>query len=181
MLALPERVGSPLSLEALRGDLQVAHKTIASWVAIFERLYAIVRVRPFAAPRLRALHKMPKHYHLEWTVVPDEAARFENLVGCHLLKWVHHEQDVQGRDLELRYFRDVHGHEVDFVIVEGRKPQLLVECKWEDAPVDPGLRYLKNRFPSCEAWQVSARGRKDHITDEGIRVAPAPVLLRRMI
>ena len=32
--------------------------------------------------------------------------RFENLVAGHLLKWTHHEQDVKGRDVELRYFRD---------------------------------------------------------------------------
>src|SRR2546426_1132382 len=26
------------------------------------------------------------------------------MVASHLLKWVHHQQDVRGRDLELRYF-----------------------------------------------------------------------------
>ncbi|MGA1838999.1 MAG: hypothetical protein ACMUIU_00085 [bacterium] len=36
----------------------------------------------------------------------------------HLLKWVHYEQDTKGRDLELRYFRDIDGREVDFVITE---------------------------------------------------------------
>ena len=180
MLALPERVGSPLSLDALRGDLQIAHKTIAAWVAIFERLYAIFRVPPFGPPRLRALHKMQKHYHLDWTAVRNDAARFENLVACHLLKWVQFEQDVNGHDLELRYFRDVHGREVDFVIVDGRKPQLFVECKWEDAPVDPALRHLKAAFPDCEAWQISARGRKDYVTREAIRVAPALTLLGRL-
>ncbi len=69
------------------------------------------------------------HYHFDWSVVPGDPARFENLVACHLLKWVHFEQDARGRDLELCYFRDVEGREVDFVIVEGRMPRLLVECK----------------------------------------------------
>ncbi len=173
MLALPDRVGSPLSLEALRAHLQIAHKTIAAWVAIFERLYAIFRIAPFGAPSLRALHKMPKHYHMDWTAVRNDAARFENLVACQLLKWVHFEQDVNGRDFDLRYFRDVHGREVDFVVTDGRKPFLLVECKWDDVAVDPALRHLKAAFPACEAWQISARGRKDYVTTEGIRVAPA--------
>jgi len=69
---------------------------------------------------------------------------------------------------------------VDFVVVDGNKPQLFVECKWEDAPVDPALRHLKAAFPDCEAWQISARGRKDYVTREAIRVAPALTLLGRL-
>ena len=52
----------------------------------------------------------------------------------------HWERDVEGRDLELRYFRDVAGREVDFVLVERRKPPQLIEGKWSDAPVSRGLR-----------------------------------------
>ncbi len=181
MLALPERVGSPLSIDALRGDLQVAHKTVASWLAIFERLYVLFRIAPFVPPRLRAVRKMTKHYHLDWTVVPGDAARFENLVACHLLKWVHFEQDAQGKDLDLRYFRDVHGREVDSVVLNGREPVLLVECKWDDAAIDSNLRYLKSKYTNCDAWQISARGRRDYVTEDGIRVAPALSLLRQWV
>ena len=181
MLALPERVGAPLSLDALRGDLQVAHKTIANWVSILERLYALFRIAPFGPPRLRAIHKMPKHYHLDWKLVKQEAFRFENLTACHLLKWVHFEQDARGRDLDLRYFRDVQGREVDFVVLDGRKPILLVECKLNDAALDSSLNYLVSKFPGCEAWQISARGHKDYVTEHGIRVAPALALLGRLV
>jgi uncharacterized protein len=180
-LRLPELAGSPLSLNALREDLQVAHKTVASWLGILERLYAIFRLPPFGAPRIRAVKKEQKHYHLDWSLVPDGAARFENLVAAHLLKWVHFEQDARGRDLELRYFRDTDGREVDLVVVEGRRPLLLVECKWADAEVDPSLRYLKARFPEAEAWQLSATGRYDYVTPEGIRVAPALRFLADLI
>lgn len=111
----------------------------------------------------------------------DPAARFENLVAAHLLKWVHHQQDTLGRELDLTYFRDTDGREVDFVVVEGRKPVLLVEAKWADADTDRSLRYLRQRFPSAEAWQLSATGRRDHLTPEGIRVAPAVRLLERLV
>jgi len=114
-------------------------------------------------------------------VVPEDAARFENLVACHLLKWVHFEQDTKGRDLELRYFRDVAGREVDFVVVEGRRPRLLVECKWGDAAVDRSLHYLKARFPEAQAWQISAAGAKDHQAPDGVRVAPAERLLATLV
>lgn len=181
MLRLPELVGSPLSLNALREDLQVSHRTVAGWMAILERLYAAFRLPPFGAPRTRAVRKEQKHYHFDWTLVAAEAPRFENLVASHLLKWVHFRQDTEGLDLELRYFRDRDGREVDFVVVEGRRPQLFVECKWSDAEPDRGLRYLKQRFPEADAWQVSAVGRKDYRTPEGIRVAPALALLRTLV
>ena len=181
MLRLPELVGSPLSVNALREDLQVSHKAVVSWIGALERLFALFRLAPFGAPRIRAVKKSQKHYHLDWTAVPGEAARFENLVACHLLKWVHFQQDTQGRDLELRYFRDIEGREVDFVLVEGRRPRLLIECKWADAEPDPSLRYLKARFPEAEAWQISATGTKDHQTPEGLRVAPAVRLLATLV
>jgi hypothetical protein len=180
MLRLPDLVGSPLSVNALREDLEVSHATVANWIAILERLYAVFRVSPFGAPRIRAVKKEQKHYHLDWSVIPGESQRFENLVGAHLLKWVHFLQDTEGRDVELRYFRDVDGREVDFVVVEGRRPTHLIECKWADAPIDRGLRYMKLRFPAAEAWQVSAVGTKDFVSPEGIRACPALELLDRL-
>jgi uncharacterized protein len=181
MLRLPDLVGSPLSLNALREDLQVSHKTVTAWMQVLERLFAVFRLAPFGAPHIRAVKKEQKHYHFDWTPVRDRAARFENLVACHLLKWVHFEQDARGRDLDLRYFRDVDRREVDFVVTEQGQPIRLVECKLADREIDPGLRYLSKRFPAAEAWQLSLEGVKDYVGDSGIRVAPALVLLRDLV
>lgn len=178
MLSLPNRVGSPLSINALREDLQVAHKTAASWLDVMERLFAIFRLSPFGSPLIRAVKKEQKHYHLDWSIVPDDGPRFENLVACHLIKWVHYQQDTEGLDLELRYFRDKDGREVDFIVVDKHKPILIVECKWGDAEIDKSLKYFKSKFPKTEAWQISAVGRKDFVSKEGIRVAPALALLK---
>ena len=119
----------------------------------------------YSACHRSAVKKEQKHYHFDWSLVPAEPARFENLMASHLLKWVHFEQDARGRDLELRYFRDTDGREADFVVVERRKPLLLVEC-----PIS-----------RAEAWQVSATGTKDYLTPEGIRVSPALRLLDRLL
>lgn len=43
------------------------------------------------------------------------------------------------------------------------------------------LRYLKARFPNVEAWQIALDGTKDYVSSEGIRVAPALVLLRDLV
>jgi hypothetical protein len=121
------------------------------------------------------------HYHWDWSTVPDAGARFENMVGSHLLKWVHWQQDTQGLDYDLRYFRDTDGREVDFVVCDGRRPVLLVECKLDDGQLDQSLRYLHERFPAAAAWQVSLRGEQDHVTPQGIHVAPALKLLRTLV
>ena len=181
MLRLPELVGSPLSVNALREDLQVSHKTVSKWLDMFERLYAIFRLPPFGAPRLRAVKKEQKHYHADWSLVIEPSLRFENLVAAHLLKWVHFEEDTKARDLELRYFRDVTGREVDFVVTENGKPLLFIECKWSDDTLSPSLRYLKERFPECRALQLSAVGTNDYESPNGVRVQPALPFLRTLV
>jgi len=180
MLRLPDLVGSPLSVNALREDLQVAHKTVAAWLDTLERLFALFRIPPFGAPRIRAVKQERKHYHFDWSLVAEPAARFENLVACHLLKWVHFQQDTRGRDLELRFFRDVDGREVDFVVLEDRQPRMLVECKLADRDIDRGLRYLKTRAPGADAYQIALSGERDYVTPEGIRAVPALDFLRTL-
>ncbi|OGQ07265.1 MAG: hypothetical protein A3G32_04635 [Deltaproteobacteria bacterium RIFCSPLOWO2_12_FULL_40_28] len=181
MLRLPELVSSPLSVNNLHEDLRVNHATVTRWLAILERLYSIFFVCPFGVPRLRAVKKERKHYHYDWTVVEDSAKRFENLVGSHLLKWVHYLRDTQGKAMELCYFRDVYRNEVDFILTQNGKPTLFVECKWSDAEISNGLRILKNKFPNVPSWQLSFQGKKDYLSREGIRVCPALNLLRELI
>lgn len=180
VMRLPELVGSPLSLNALREDLQIAHKTVARWLDTLERMYAIFRLPPFGAPKIRAVKKERKHYHFDWTLVKDPAARFENMVAAHLLKWVHFEEDAKGRDLELRFFRDVDAREVDFVVLEAGKPIELIECKWSDRELSGSLKYLKARFKEARAWQIYAEGTKDYVSGDGIAVTPAWKYLKRL-
>jgi len=180
-LRLPDTVGSLLSVQSLAEQIQVSHRAVESWITVFERLFAVYRVPPFGAPKIRAVRHARKLYLYDWSRVANAAARFENLVAGHLLKWVQYLEDTEGREVELRYFRDRDGHEVDFVVTEERKPILLVEAKADDAPVDLGLRYLHSKFPDAEAWQISLAGKRDFQSPEGIRVAPAVELLGNLI
>ena len=181
LINLPNYVGSPLSLNSLREELQVAHKTVAHWLEVFERLYAIFRLSPFASKELRAVKKEQKHYHFDWTLIDDESLRFENMVAVHLLKWCYFENDTKGRELSLKYFRDIDKREVDFVIVEKTKPILFIECKWNDGDISKALRYINKKFPEAEHYQISAVGTKDYISGEGIRVCPACKFLETLV
>jgi predicted AAA+ superfamily ATPase len=144
-------------------------------------LYGIFRLTPFGSAKIKAVKKERKHYHFDWSVVPDEAARFENLVASHLLKWAHFEQDTKGRDLEVQFLRDNTGREVDFVVTEDRKPVMLIECKWQDTEIAPSLRYFHEKFFGAQAFQLTAVGKKDHQTSSGVRMMPAPVFLKDLV
>lgn len=180
-IRLPGLVGSPLSINSLRQDLQVSHQSVARWLTILENIYMIFRIYPFGAPKIRAVKKEAKHYHYDWTVIEDESLRFENLVACHLLKWCHFRQDYEGFDTELRYFRDIDRREVNFVIVENKKPVYFIECKLKHKDINPALRYLKKRFPETPAIQISLSGGDDFINRDGIRSCPAETFLQKLI
>lgn len=173
VMRLPELVGSPLSINALREDLQVSHQSVSRWLNMLENLYMIFRLYPFGASKIRAVKKEAKHYHLDWTVVADRGARFENLVACHLLKWCFFLQDTGGRDIELRYFRDVDKREVDFVITEDGRPTQFIEPKIRGRDAGLALKYLKKKFPSAGATQVTLENDLDLMTKDGIRICPA--------
>lgn len=181
MLRLPHLVGSPLSINALREDLQVSHKAVANWLNILERLYAIFRIAPFGSPLLRAIKKEQKHYHYDWSLIEEDGFRFENLVAVHLLKWIHFMQDTQASNLELRYFRDIDGREIDFIITDNTQPTIGIECKWNDANISKHLKYFKRKYPNCEMWQLSMSGKKDYLSTEGIHVCPALKYLMKLI
>jgi uncharacterized protein len=180
-LRLPELVGSPLSINGLREDLLVAHQTVARWVQILENLYMIFRIRPFGRPQIRAVKKEAKHYHLDWTQILDPGARFENLVACHLQKFCHFQQDVDGRNLELLYFRDIDHREVDFVLVEDGQPLEFIECKISGRRSESHLRYLKKRFPKAKASLISLQGTEELIDKNSIFHLPAHKFLSTLI
>jgi uncharacterized protein len=181
VLRLPSLVGSPLSINALREDLQVAHQTVSRWISMLENLFMVFRVYPFGAPRIRAVKKEAKHYHMDWCVVPEPGPRFENMAACHLLKWCYFLQDAEGRDVELRYFRDVDRREVDFVVTENGSPVLFVECKQSDKSVSQSLRYLKTRFPDTAAVQIHTGEGQDRTDREGIRICPAHCFFAELV
>jgi predicted AAA+ superfamily ATPase len=168
--ALPARVGSPLSVKNLREELEVAHDTAERWLTVLENLYVCFRVAPFGAARIRAVKKERKLYLWDWSEVVDPAARFENLVASHLLKLCHFREDTEGDRRELRFLRDTDGREVDFVMVEGRKPLFAVEVKSGERAVSPSVKYFKSRAGIPRWYQVHL-GRED-TTIDGVRILP---------
>jgi hypothetical protein len=178
---LPACIGSPLSINSLREDLQVSHRTLSKWLNILERLYAFFRIPPFQGAKIRAVKKEQKAYLFDWSPIQDESVRFENLIAFHLLKHVYWLQDARGQDIDLRYFRDSDAREVDFVLLENEKPTLFVECKYSQTTISPHLKYLHARYPKAQAIQVHYAGEKDYRSAEGIVVQPAWKFLKTIL
>ena len=103
------------------------------------------------------------------------------MTACHLLKWCYFLQDTEGRDLDLRYFRDVDRREVDFVVTENGNPVLFVECKLNDKAVSQALRYLKIRFPETAAVQIHGGEGPDQTDRDGIRICPAHCFFSELV
>lgn len=180
VLRLPDLVGSPLSINSLRNDLQVSHHTVSRWIQILENIYMIFRVYPFNSSRLRAVKKEAKHYHYDWMTIEEESYRFENLIACHLLKWCHFQQDFAGEDIELKYFRDIDRREVDFVICKNQTPIKFIECKLKFKEINPALKYIKQRFPESECTQISLHSNDAFVNKDNINVMPAYIFLNNL-
>jgi len=169
---LPERVGSLLSINALRENLEVSHRAVSNWMEILERLYYGYRIRPHAAKKIQSIRQMPKAYLWDWSMVEDRTSRFENLIAGHLLKFCHLLADRDGYRTDLVFLRDRTGKEVDFLVTVNRKPWFCVEAKVAATRIDPAIPYFRDRVDIPWSYQVTLEGNKDFVQD-GIRCLPA--------
>lgn len=158
---LPDVVGSLLSMNSLREDLEVAFETVRHWLSVFENLYVSFRVPPFGAPKLKAVKKGQKLYLWNWPTIKEVGHRFENLVAFHLLRFCHWCEDVEGKRVELRYFRDTVHHEVDFILLKDNQPWIAIETKVGEKSLDKNLKYLLERVKIPYAFQLSLNSTND--------------------
>jgi predicted AAA+ superfamily ATPase len=153
-LLLPERVGLPLSTNALSEDLGVSFATVKGYMEILSRLYYLFAVSPYSSRLARTIRRTKKVYLFDYTEVDNPGARFENMVALHLKKLTDAWTDFGYGEFDLRYVRDRERREVSFLITEGRKPYALIQSKLSGRDVDPSLHYFANRLKPRYAVQV---------------------------
>lgn len=174
VLLLPERIGSPLSLNALARDLGVAFNTVRLWMEALARLYLVFELRPYAGRMARTLRREAKVYLFDPTEIPEPGARFENVTALHLRKLCDAWTDLGFGDFELSYVRDKEKREVDFLVLESRRPWLLVEAKLSDAIAAPSLRYFTHRLaPKMGAVQIVRHLTRPLRPHPGVLIVPA--------
>jgi hypothetical protein len=173
---LPERVGSPLSVNSLSRDLDVGYRAVSNWLEILMRLYFAFRIPPFTHRAIRGLKKEQKTYLWDWSLVSAPGPRFENMVASHLLKLCHHLEDVEGLSPRLHYVRDRDGRELDFLVTLDKKPWFAVEAKMSGDEIAPSTRYFQSRLQIPHVYQIVYDGQRTFVKD-GITVVPAQRLL----
>ena len=153
VLLLPERVGSPLSINSLREDLMVNHKTVSLWLEALKKVYLVFSIMPWSKKIARAIKKESKYYFYDWTMVANEGTRFENLVAVSLLRLINRWNELGIGDFELRYIRNQEGREVDFVIVKDLEPIALFEAKKSGTDISKDGIYF-SKFLNLPYYQL---------------------------
>ncbi|MCK4244297.1 MAG: ATP-binding protein [Candidatus Omnitrophica bacterium] len=177
---LPDKVGSLFSLNSLREDLAVTHKTISFWVDILERFYYHFRIYPFQTKRIKSLKKEAKVYLWDWSEIKDESIRFENMVASHLLKFCYFLFDTEGYKANLYYLRDIEKREVDFLVAIDGKPWFCVETKSSFKDIPAALRYFGEKLKIPFIYEVVREKSIDYIKDN-IRIISADKFLTAFV
>ncbi len=170
---LPDRVGSLLSVNALREDVGVAYATVKSWIDVLEALYHCFLVRPYTRRITRTIRAAPKLYLYDLLRVPaaHAGARLENLTALHLLKAAHFWTDTALGEFGLFFVRDKEQREVDFLLVRDGAPWCLVECRSSDVSLSPALLHFQALLRVPHAVQLVSRAGYDRVyAKHGIRV-----------
>lgn len=122
--------GQELNLTSLAVETGVDTKTVQSWIGILESSFIIYLLRPHFKNFNKTLIKRPKVYFYDTGLVcsllgissaeqlplhPLRGALFESLVVTELVK----QRTNAGKPVNLYYWRDKTGHEVDVVIDNG--------------------------------------------------------------
>jgi len=166
---IPERVGSFLSRATLRETLEVSFNTIQRWLNYLKELYYIFELKPYSNSIARTLKKEGKIYLWDYSEVDDKAARFENMVASHLLKFCHFWTDNGYGDFELYCLRNKDKEEIDFLICRDNRPWLPIEVKLNDVKPSPNWKKFINQIPCnngiqvvCKAnyWKIHEYGKK---------------------
>ena len=153
MLLLPERVGSPLSVNSIRADLQVNHRTVVNWIEALKKIYLIFSLMPYSKQITKAIKRETKVYFMDWTMVEDEGARFENIVAVSLMRFVSRLNEFGEGEFDLRYIRNQQGHEVDFLLINKQKPVALFEAKIGETKLSKSGLYF-SRILKVPYYQV---------------------------
>jgi uncharacterized protein len=154
---LPERVGSPLSVNSLTTSLRCAHATVKNWLEALAQIYLIFFIPPYASSLARSIKKEQKIYFWDWGIHQDGGKRFENFLAVQLMKAVSAWNECGLGKFSLQYVRTKDGRETDFLITNQGKPILLVEAKTSDKHLDKNLVYFKEKTGATLAFQVVMR------------------------
>lgn len=126
------RTGQLLNLSSLGADCGISHATARRWISVLEASFIVYLLRPHYENFSRRLIKSPKLYFLDTGLLCYllRIRSAKDLV-THALRGTVFESFVLGEclkasmnlgtDPDVYFWRDVGGHEIDFVLVRGQE------------------------------------------------------------
>lgn len=180
---LAGRTGQELNLTSLAVETGVDTKTIQSWIGILESSFIIYLLRPHYKNFNKTLIKRPKIYFYDTGLVcsllgitavnqlelhPLRGSLFECLVVTELLK----KRTNAGKQINLYYWRDKTGHEVDIIIDQGLSllPLEIKAGKTINSDFFKGLTYW-NKLSGEQSGFIVYAGEQEEDRTSGISVA----------
>jgi predicted AAA+ superfamily ATPase len=127
------RIGQLLNMSSLAVECGVSVPTINSWLSVLQASYICYLLRPDWNNFAKRLVKSPKLYFYDTGLAcslldiksPDQielhysrGALFENMVINNFIKQAWN----KGNSIDLRFWRDNQGNEVDLLVYDGDKP-----------------------------------------------------------
>ena len=141
---LPSKTGSPLSINSIARDIQVAHETVKNWLQLFETVFLVFKIEPWTKNISRSILKEKKYYLFNYCSISNEAARFENMVALELFRLVYYWNEQGLGNYSLNYIRNKEKSEVDFLITKDSEPALLIEAKLSSNVPAKNLLYFQD-------------------------------------
>ena len=151
--------GGIFEASSFSAPCEVSRTTISNYLNVLEATYVVSVIRPFhthqateivAAPKIYAFDTGFFCYYRGW-----EQLRREDLG----ILWEHFVlNEIQGhlQSREVYYWRDKHGHEIDFILQRRGKPPIAIECKWEATKLkDKNIEAFLNLYPQAKVMAVT--------------------------
>lgn len=154
---LPERAANLLSITSLTEDLEVSFNTVKNWLHYLKELFYCYEIKPFSTSLPRSIKKEGKLYLWDWSEVENDGARFENMIGSHLLKYVHYLTDTGYGKYDLKYIRNKEKKEIDFLLTKDDKPWVPIEVKLSDTSLSPNWHAFMKYLTVSRGIQVVAK------------------------
>jgi uncharacterized protein len=138
---------------------EVSRPTITNYLSVLETTYVAHVVRPFSTRKSVEIVAAPKVYGFDTGFVCYfrgwQQPRSDDL-GVLWEHYVLNELHARLQSRRMNYWRDKHGHEVDFICARRGRPPLAIECKWSAENFEPAaLKAFALHYPKAECFVVS--------------------------
>lgn len=158
------RISNLLSYTDLALDIGISVNTAKKWLSVLTMLGAVYLVEPYFANRGKRIIKSPKIYFTDTGLAAflcgiEHALQLQNssMAGYFFENYIANEimkhYSFYGKRLNLYYWRDTHGREVDFIVEHKSGKIIVIECKLTEMP---SPRDCKNIFALLDYYGKDA-------------------------